>query len=240
MTDLGNNFSVRESANSLPALIQKTKPTFAWNGCDMMWIGTDQRGNLEFILDEAYIYQPSNQPRQWVLLKNKTNIRYEDLHQESPRFFYSCMNLYALAPLLDQIPPVQNDAGERGNYAVMIGTNQHYGSIYEVGWQKEMCVGTAHPDYGRRIYLFKDRSNKWHFLGEGPEEGWSRGGGNSLQSKVVWDGSGQYPFEISFRSEEVFSPIGYSADDTNRPPDVTTTNEYVLAGKFPAQLHKLK
>ncbi len=238
--DLGKQFSIRASAGSWEELIQKVKPTFAWNGCDMMWIETDHRSQPEFILDEAYVFQSANQPRQWVLLEHKTNVPYKDLHQESPRFFYSCRNLYAVAPLLDSIPPVQNDAGERGNYAVMIGANPRYGSIYEIGWQNEMCIGVSHPDYGRRIYLFKDRSNNWRFLGEGPAEGWSRDGGNTLESKAIWNDSSSYPFEIRFHSEEVSYPIGYSADDTNRPPDVMQTNEYVLAGKFPARLRELK
>lgn len=240
ITDLGKSFSIHEAAATWPALIQKTKPTFAWNGCDMMWIETNHLGQPRFILDEAYLYQPTNQPRQWVLLKHQTNVLSEDLRQESPSFFYSGCNLAALVPLRDAIPQVQNDAGERGNYAAVIGANPGYGNVYEVGWQREMSVGVAHPVYGRRIYLFRDRSNKWHFLGEGPEEGWSRGGGNTLQSIVIWDGSGQYPFDIRLRSEEVSFPTGYSADNTNRPPDLTTTNEYVLAGKFPAQLRKLK
>jgi hypothetical protein len=63
-----------------------------------------------------------------------------------------------------------------------------------------------------------------------------------VESQVVWDDSktNELPLQIKFIEEDTEYPIGYEADDTNRPPDVTTTNEYVLAGKFPAQLRKVK
>ncbi|MHB8519948.1 MAG: hypothetical protein ACYDH9_04235 [Limisphaerales bacterium] len=232
---LGKSFSVRTSADSWPTLIQKVKPRFAWNGCDMMWVGNDKRGQPQFILDEAYIYQPTNHPRQWVLLKDK-HVPYEDLHQESPSFFYSCLNLRSVATLRDTVP--HSDHGE--DYASAIATNRKMGTVYEIGWQREMGVGTAHPEYGRRIYVLRDQKNQWHFLGEGPEEGQMRGGGTTVESRVVWDDSktNDLPVQIQFHC------IHYDADDgrdgTNHPPDVVTTNEYVLEGKFPAQFHERK
>ncbi|HTB86239.1 MAG TPA: hypothetical protein VK742_21505 [Candidatus Sulfotelmatobacter sp.] len=244
VTDLGNCFSIRLAADSWPALVRKTKPRFAWSGCDLMWIETNQQGELQFTLDEAYVYQPTNQPLQWVLLDEKTNVPYKDGNRVDPRNFDSCLNLRAVAPLRDDIPRVQNDGGERGNYAVTTGTNPRHGSVYQIGWQREMGASPAHPEYERRIYLFQDRLNDWHFLGEGPEQGEERGAENAVQSQVEWIEAAKHepPLKIKFHVETRISPRewDYSADDTNYPPDEYKTNNYVLAGPFPAKFQELK
>jgi len=122
------------------------------------------------------------------------------------------------------------------NYAVVKAANQRYGVVYEIGWQDEMSDGNAHPEESRRIYVFKDNANHWHFLGEGPEEGAERGGWDIVKSQVVWDDSktNELPLQIKFHRESTVYATGYE-DDTNRPADVVTTNDYVLAGKFPAR-----
>jgi hypothetical protein len=238
ITDLGKKFSIHESANSWPALIRKTKPTFAWNDCDLMWIETNQQDGLQFTMDEAYVYQPTNQPLQWVLLDDKTNVPYGDRRLESPAGW----NLHAVASLRDGIPPRQYDIGERGNYAAMIGTSPHSGNVYEIGWQRESGAGIGHPDYGRRIYLFQDQASSWHFLGEGPEEASEHGEENTVQSQVEWIGaeSNDRPFKIKFHVETIISSVDYTLDETNRPPDEYKTNNYVLAGPFPAKFQELK
>lgn len=55
VTGLGSGFSIRAAADSWPALIEKTKPAFAWNGCDMMWIEAGTNDRPQFVLDEACI-----------------------------------------------------------------------------------------------------------------------------------------------------------------------------------------
>lgn len=233
---LGKDFSIRASADSWPALVQKLKPTFAWNGCDLMWIQNDKGGEPRFILDEAYIYQPTNQPRQWVLLAEERSVPNEDLRQEIPEFFYSMNNLHGVAPCSNAMP-ASADVGGKGNYAVAIGTHRQLGTVYEIGWQREMSVGSGLAAYGRRIYVLKDRGNTWHFLGEGPEEGWERGGGCMVESRVIWGNSktNNLPFQIRFHREETTSPYNSSADDTNRPPDVTICYDTALVSAPPAQ-----
>ena len=241
LTGLGKSFSIYAAADSWPALVQKVKPTFAWNGCDMMSIETDKRGQPQFILDEAYIYQPTNQPRQCILVKDeRTKENYEVWQHEDWWRQFSMCNVHAVVSLPDS-KPVSNDWGYYGNYAVVIAANQRYGIVYEIGWQEEMSTGNAHPEYGRRIYVFKDNTNRWHFLGEGPGEGAERGGWDIVKSQVVWDDSktNELPLQIKLRRESTDYATGYD-DDTNRPPDVLTTNNFVLAGKFPASLQELK
>ena len=114
--------------------------------------------------------------------------------------------------------------------------NQRYGIVYEIGWQDEMSDGNAHPEYSRRIYVFKDTANRWHFLGEGPAEGAEHGGWDIVKSQVVWDDSkpNELPLQTKFHRETTLSPVGYEADDTQPSADKVITNNYVLAGKFPA------
>ena len=241
---LGKGFFISVAADSWPALIQKTKPVFAWNGCDLMWIENDKRSEPRFVLDEAYIYQPTNQPRQWVLVKDERpdGNRPEALTGDWWQWwqFGNC-NLRAVAGLHDS-KPVPDDSGYYGDYAVVKSTNQRYGVVYEIGWQGEMSVGNAHPEYSRRIYLFKDKASRWHFLGEGPAEGAEHGGWDIVEARVVWDDSqiNELPLQIKFHRETTRSPVDYVADDTNRPPDEVSINDFVLAGKFPAQLQKIE
>ena len=111
ITGLGKTYTISESADSWPALIKKTKPTFAWNGCDMMWIENDTNGQPQFVLDEAYIYQPTNQPRQWILAKDeRTKENYEVWqHEDWWRQFGNC-NLRVVVNLQDS-KPESNDWG---------------------------------------------------------------------------------------------------------------------------------
>jgi hypothetical protein len=171
LTGLGKSFSVRASADSWLSFVQNLKPTFAWNGCDMMWIKNNTNGQPQFILDEAYIYQPTNQLRQWILVKDeRTEKKYNGWQNEDWWRQFGNYNLYAVANLQDS-KSLPNDGDYYGNYAVVKAANRHYGVVYEIGWQDEMSGGNAHPEYSRRIYVFKDNLNHWHFLGEGPAEG---------------------------------------------------------------------
>jgi hypothetical protein len=113
LTGLGKSFSILAAADSWPALVQKIKPTFAWNGCDMMWIGSNKHGKLQFVLDEAYVYQPTNQSRQWILVKDeRTQENYESRQNEDWwrqfSILISIRNLRAIAGLQDS-KPLPND-----------------------------------------------------------------------------------------------------------------------------------
>jgi hypothetical protein len=233
----GKGFSIRAAADSWSTLIKIVKPTFAWNGCDMMWIESDRNDRPQFTLDEAYISQPTNQPLQWILVNDeRARGNFKQWQGEEWWHQFSCSNLRAVATLHDAVPLPNNDAGERGNYAVVIAANQKFGTVYEIGWQREMCEGTAHADYARRIYVFKDTANNWHFLGEGPEEGWARDGGNTTQSRVVWDASktNEFPFQVRFITENTTQDYASDADDM---PYLTICREYILSGKFPVQFY---
>ena len=209
-----------------------------------MWIERDQQGQPRFILNEACIYRPTNQPRQWVLVKDERTDknRPAGLTADWWQWWqFGNRNLHAVAGLQDS-KPLPHDSGYYGSYAVVKSANQRYGIVYEIGWQREMSVGNAHPEYSRRIYLFKDKASRWHFLGEGPAEGAEHGGWDIVESQVIWDDSktNELPLQIKFHRETTRSPVDYVADDTNRPLDEVSKYDFVLAGKFPAHLQKLK
>lgn len=235
ITKLGANFSIRTTADSWLALVRRVQPTFAWNGCDLMWVNDETNGQPRFILDEAYLYQPTNQPLRWVLLKDEgASLAPDDSRVQSPRFFYSGRNLRAVAVLHDT-KPSPNDGGYYGSYAVTESANPRFGVVYEIGWQNEMGMGNAHPICSRRIYLFKDKTDRWHFLGEGPEEGSERGDWQTVQARVVWNtaASDKLPLKIQFVCKD--EECGYGEDDP-RTNCYVTYNESVLIGPFPAKL----
>jgi hypothetical protein len=232
---LGNRLSVRVEADSWPAMIEKTRPTFAWNGRDMMWIGNDTNGQPQFVLDEAYIYQPTNQPLRWVLLDE----------QEAPfdGYYGDVMgnNLRGVATLQREVPVAHNDAGIIGEYAVVKSTNPRFGTVYEIGWQKLMANGTCLCEFNRRLYVLNDRKDRWHFLGEGPAEGESHYGGTTMESKVAWDNSTTNEFPLRIRFHSIDTDHDNRIDgDANSQPDVVTTNDYVMAGTFPAHFQRTK
>lgn len=237
ITGLGKAFTISLAANSWPRLVKKAKPTFSWNGQDLLWIQTNSLGEPRFVLNEAYTYQPTNEPLKWVLLKPiQVGGNIDDPDCETPRFFYSGQNLRTVLTVQDQAPPFHND-GTRDSYAIRLDTAKGFGTVYEIGWQRELSRGNAHPDYGRRIYVLRDATNEWHFLGEGPEEGAERGYQTNLKSRVIWESSSSnsLPLQIRFHEEDTNYP-GTSADDTKAPPPRVTHHEYVLSGKFPASL----
>lgn len=236
ITGLGNTFTISLAADSWPHLVKKAKPAFSWNGQDLLWIQTDAQGRPRFILDEAYTFQPTNEPLQWVLLNPiQVGGNIDDPGCETPRFFYSGLNLHAVLTVQDQAPPCHND-GTKDSYAIRLDAAKAFGTVYEIGWQRETSRGIGHPDYGRRIYVLRDATNQWHFLGEGPEEGAEQGATTNLKSRVIWESNGSNSLpQIRFREEDTNYP-STSANDTNAPSPRVTHHEYVLSGPFPAPL----
>jgi hypothetical protein len=104
-----------------------------------------------------------------------------------------------------------------------------------------MANGTCLCEFNRRLYVLNDRKDHWHFLGEGPAEGESHYGGTTMESKVAWDNSttNEFPLQIRFHSIDT-DHDNRSEGDANSQPDVVTTNDYVMAGTFPAHFQRTK
>jgi hypothetical protein len=241
LTGLGSCYSIRMTADSWPALLQKAQPAFAWNGRDMMWIESDTNGQPQFVLDEAYIYLPTNQPPQWILVKEeRASADPEVWRKEDWWRQFSMQNLRAIAKLQGSDPVPAGDFGSYGNYAVVRGSNPRFGVVYEIGWDDEPSTGSSHPQGGRRIYVFKDNANQWHFLGEGPGEGASRDGVWSMQRHVIWkEAKGpNLPLEIQFVTHTSEGSYPFLANDSDRCPPLTTCDDFILSSRFPSRLRQ--
>ena len=234
---LGKSLSIREEADSWLALVQKVKPTFAWNGCDMMWIENDTNGEPQFILDEAYIYQPTNQPLRWVLLDTR-DAPFDEWYGE-----VMGRNLRGVATLHKTVPVADNDAGVIGDYAVAKSINSKFGTVYEIGWQKLMANGSCLCEDNRRLYVWKDRANQWRFIGEGIGDSTGKSGieddGISVDARVVWVKSktNDLPFQIQFVCQNCETEASDAPNFVPRP-GLVTYDEYILAGTFPAPLRR--
>jgi len=240
LTGLGHGFSIRAEAKSWRALVQEVKPTFTWNGRDMMSIEYDANGLPRFVLDEAYMYQPTNELRRWILVKDERRSADRDLwSMEDWWRQFSTFNLPAVAELRDSTPQ-PSDGGGYGPYAVVKSKHPRFGEVYEIGWEREMGIGTAHQIYNRRLYLYRDSLKQWHFLGEGPEEGWSRGGGAAITTQVLWKKvkAPGLPLEIRFVSQEILSVPPSQAEDQARAADLTFYREFILSPPFPCPLRE--
>jgi hypothetical protein len=242
VTKLDRYHSIRRTADSWPALVAKSNPTFAWNEGDAMWIENAPDGNPVFTLDEAYRFQAAHQPVQWIFVKavKPAADAPDDLAAkfETRSQFENYIRSAVIAPSSDR--PSPNDGGDYGNYAVIIARNPSVGVVYEIGWQEEMGDGTGHPIYARRIYLLKDVSARWRFLGEGPEEGSCKGSWSRSQVQVTWESpsSSQYlPLQIRFVSEITDGP--YRPSEYRPDGEFISYEENVLAGDFPAKLRSL-
>jgi hypothetical protein len=250
LTGLGNSFSLRAAADSWPALVKKVKPTFAWNGCDMMWIKQDERGQPQFVMDEAYIYQPTNQPRQWVLVgeerPQETHVASFDEEQleRQWRLQFSGYNLHAIAKLYASIPMSDIEDGIIRGFAVVKSTHAQLGTVYEIGWQRVISSGSGHREYNRRLYVLKDAANQWHFLGEGPEVGGGKGGccesdSADCESRVIWKRwkTNELPLKINFIIRDEDDKWNWN-DEHDPGRSLVTYSEAVLEGRFPAQLRR--
>ncbi len=206
----------------------------------MMWIEKSTNSQPQFELDEAYIYQPANQPLRWVLL---------DTHNDAPfdEWYGEVMgnNLHGVANEQKTVPVAKNDADEIGEYAVVKSIHPRFGTVYEIGWQKLMSNGTCLCEDNRRLYVLQDPAGDWHFIGEGVGEGHGKSGGqtgefNTAESRVVWTGlkNQDVPVQIQFIQKTTWMEWAGDGDAFVPRPDWTTYDEYVLAGKFPAALRR--
>ncbi len=190
---LGDSIVIDDSADSWPELCAKVKPTFAWNGMDMMWIESDAQGKPLFRLNHAYVYQPDGEKPQWVCLSFKEE-------GTDGYYFFMGHNVPGKARLMGTKPTSDHGSGD---YAIVLSENPQHGTVYEVGWQKEMANGTSLAEVQRRLYLLKDRKGRWVFLGEGPEVYWGRSGWREMEgtygeANIVWESRNGLPCRVEF------------------------------------------
>jgi hypothetical protein len=240
LTGLGGRLAITAEADSWPTLVEKMHPTLTVDNRDLIWVGTDEHGQLQFTLDEAYIYHPPGRPERWVLLKESDDAPFDEFDGEVMGH-----NLRGVAKLVTQVPePDEHDI--YGEYALAKASDAAHGTVYEIGWQKLTANGTCLCEENRRLYVLQDGQGHWHFLGEGPpagqgKSGGNQGGGDEVESSVVWTSakSSNLPVEIHFTIKETRDEWSTSDDEDFHPrPDLVSCVDYVLAGPFPGQVRR--
>jgi len=243
---LSSRLGVRVEAASWEELVAKVKPTFTWGNLDawaceasntglpkMMWIDEDLAGRPIFRLEKAYAWQPSaDQEARWVLVKlmpadgGGSDIEANNLlgEQINGRAMPICVKV------TDAIPDAPGD-GMLADYAIIRGRDPRGGTVYEIGWSHEMCMGSGHWVYRDLIYVWRDAKGVWRLLGEGACEsegcnGRRECGGSWCEVSVRWQGEPVRPMVFFAqgmrRSEAGEGPIGL--------PDLVSYGDAVLDG----------
>ena len=183
-------------------------------------------------MDEACVYQPTNQSAQIALLEERRGFNGQWLADGNGS------NLRGVADLHGVIPVPADSNPERGNYAAIISTHPQYGTVYEVGWQRLTAAGNGYLTLGRRLYLWQDKAGRWHFLGEGEEEGYERGGETYIMATAVWKHGekGKAPVEIRIISQDTQFEAYADGMEAFAKPDLTTCQEWSLSRDFPARI----
>jgi hypothetical protein len=193
---LGNRLKIRLEADSWPELCEKAKPTFTWNGKDMMWIIEEADGKTIFKMNRAFIFEPTGERPRWILLYEQ-NGEHDNWYRE-----LSGQSLEGIAHL-NKGKPV-HDSGA-GHYAIIFAQNDNRGIMYEVGWQDQMGEGTNRSQGERRLYVLKEITGKWFFMGEGPSECSAKGlnfreyFSSSFRANVIWKPDRNPPCKINFQ-----------------------------------------
>lgn len=243
---LGPSFTIRVAADSWVQLLAQTRPNFTWNGQDLLWIAPDANGRPVFTLDQAYLYAPEHQPGRWVLLAEHPQPK--PSYSSDDRYLDGQISLRRRVLTLSDALPRPHDGGsfDGGGYAIIKSANPNFGVIYEICWDEEMGNGTGLPQFHKLLYLLQDLSGRWQFLGEGPEVGTGKTGGNSNQTdsarvSVIWPepASTEASVEIRFVCERTRDEWSVEDDPGFKPrPTFVICEDYALAGPFPAQLRQ--
>ena len=235
---LGPHYSIRIEADSWDHLLEKAKPTFSWNGRDLLWITEGANDRPQFTLEQAYSVQPKDQPARWVLLNERPGRMpaptFEDRSLDDQ--IYLRKRVFTLSDTI----PGHSDTGkfDGGGYAVSKAANPRAGTVYEICWDEETGGGTDYDQVHKLLYLLKDNSDGWHFLGEGPRFGTGASGSNSgydesVRTRVDWPepAAGTTSVEIHFVLEHE-EHEGGTEDTPWAKPDTsfTTLTEFIPFG----------
>jgi hypothetical protein len=242
--EVGSRLSMGVVADSWAELLAKTKPSFTWHDGDLLWIESNGRGEPQFTLDEAHLYQPPGARARWVLFDEEKCARFD------PTWGLDSMGLcLRLVATLKAKRPEKRDGGflvegedghEIDGYAVVLDRHPRAGTVYEVGWERQMANGVAHPVELRKIYLLRDPGGRWQFLGEGCSDYCDRENESEAHARVEWveTKSGPIP-EVRFVTTD--DDHGHFTNEDNVSADwrdVVMHEEHVLAAPFPAQLRE--
>ena len=142
---LGNDVHARRRADSLKALIDRTKPTVVWSDRNMLWVDRDATGNFLFAVNQAYQIDDESSRGSWALL-NPIPATSRQVSSTSP----------AVLPQVWSWPK----------------TARAEPCICWNGPHHQTAAGRLTST--RHILVFQNPQGKWKFIGEGPTDGCPR------------------------------------------------------------------
>lgn len=204
--------TVRQKAETFDALVKKVRPRFVWNDCDMLWIEHDGAGKPTFAMNRAYRLRVGGHEAYYLF--------------EATRDFISKDNI-DYTRRADATPKI-------------IARDPRRGVVYRAVWISPTYDGTGHVQMSRQLFLFCDGQHRWHYIGEGPEEGDGRNSPSEywskrVESSVRWTDDPAAPVEVTttqIRTSELL--VGDGVNPASGPLDVR--RDAVLGGSMPASL----
>jgi hypothetical protein len=176
--------------DSLEALVQKVKPTFAWGAGDMVWVKEPEPGKVQFTVNRAMRPPGANQ---WMVLNPKPSVGLASIFDGAP-----------LAETVDVTPassPTTDEARTARSSASMFETDPELGTLYRVRWSFAPARGREGFTQQRDLFLLR-RGDRWRFVGEGATDAagrlepgtWLTEG---TQYRVDWPARDDKPVAIS-------------------------------------------
>jgi len=204
--ELGNQIHSRAHARTLDALVDRTRPTFAWGDGDMLWVMSDVHGKPLFALNHAYQLDDPSRPGAWVLFDASASY--------VPN---------GLVEYTRQVTPGR-----------VLAHDRQHGTVYLVSWNSRERTGTGIVGASRQILLWRDRAGDWKFVGEAPAilrgQSGPRTFTTSITYRVQWTAHASSSLEIhATRSENT----DYSSG--NEAVALHVCRDYLLDGNLPAE-----
>jgi len=205
---LGNDVHSRRRADSLKALIARTKPTLVWSDRNMLWVDRDASGNLLFALNQAYQVDEESSRGSWAIFESDPN--------------------YVATGFVDFT--------RRVTPGTVLAKDRKRGSVYLLEWPARHETGGGPVDSTRHILVFQTSQGKWLLIAEGPGATESHAQHKTTTTtthyEVDWTQDSLAPVEIrAIRSTH----ITFTSDDAQA--SINSTHDFTLAGPLPSRFH---
>ena len=208
---------VIHQADSLAALVGKSKPSINWGDGDMMWIAEPEPGKPVFTLNRAVRAPGPDGTTTWALVRTRGDGDYVPFLDG--QFGYEKLEVVASPPQADGAPP---------SHALEFDSDPEVGTLYRIRWTSGPTTAASQTFTVRDLFLLK-RGERWKFLGEGPTETFGRGDrgtwfAEGTQYHLEWVGRDDKPLNLTA------SHWRMTAEDADLPAraDLVTRRDGVL------------
>ncbi len=203
---LGSDVHARRKADSLKALIYRTKPTLVWSDRNMLWVDRDASGDLQFALNQAYQIDDESSRGSWAIFDSDPN--------------------YVATGFVDFTRCVTP--------GTVLAKDRKRGTVYLLEWSARHQTGGGPVNSTRHILVFQNPQGKWQFVGEGPgssdAHAQHKTTATTTHYDVEWTPDPQAPVKIhATRSIH----ITFTSDEAQASVD--STHDFALDGSLPSR-----